>query len=48
MLRGRGKALAIMDGLLAATALEHRRTVISRNVKDFAATGVTIVNPGEA
>ncbi|HLN23545.1 MAG TPA: type II toxin-antitoxin system VapC family toxin, partial [Patescibacteria group bacterium] len=37
-----------IDSLIAATALKHRLTVITRNVKDFAPAGVEIVNPWEA
>jgi predicted nucleic acid-binding protein len=44
----RGAPLAIMDGFIAATALEHDLTVATRNVKDFAGLGVTIFNPWEA
>ena len=33
------------DALIAATALVHGMTVVTRNVSDFAPTGVTIVNP---
>jgi toxin FitB len=33
------------DGLIAATALEHDLTLITRNVKDFAGLGVGIPNP---
>jgi predicted nucleic acid-binding protein len=35
------------DALLAATALVHKMTVVTRNVSDFAATGVDILNPWE-
>ena len=35
------------DGLIAATALVHGLTVITRNVANFAATGVPLVNPWE-
>ena len=35
------------DALLAATALVHKMTVVTRNVDDFAATGVDILNPWE-
>lgn len=31
--------------LIAATALVHGRTVVTRNVSHFQATGVTVVNP---
>lgn len=33
------------DALIAATALVHGMTVVTRNVKDFHATGVAVVNP---
>jgi len=35
------------DALIAATALVHGMTVITRNVADFLPTGVAIVNPWE-
>ena len=33
------------DALIAATALEHGLTVVTRNIADFAATGVSLINP---
>ncbi|MEX2642384.1 MAG: type II toxin-antitoxin system VapC family toxin [Acetobacterales bacterium] len=36
------------DALIAATALVHRMTVVTRNEDDFAATGVTLLNPWAA
>lgn len=33
------------DGLIAATALVHGMTVVTRNVADFAGTGVAVFNP---
>lgn len=41
----RGRPLAVIDGLLAATALEHDLALVSRNVGDFAGTGLSVVNP---
>lgn len=36
-----------IDALIAATALHHGLTLATRNVKDFADTGVSILNPFE-
>lgn len=41
----RGTPLNTADGLVAATALEHDLTVVTRNVKDFDQLGVTVFNP---
>lgn len=35
------------DAMIAATALEHGMTLVTRNVRDMAPTGVPIVNPWE-
>ncbi len=39
------RSLPVIDGLLAATALEHRLTVVTRNTDDFEGTGVDLLNP---
>jgi predicted nucleic acid-binding protein len=44
----KGKALSAIDGLLAATALHHNLTMVSRNVGDFAHTHAPVLNPCEA
>ena len=36
------------DGLIAATALVHGMTIVTRNVADFQATGVALLNPWDA
>jgi len=43
--RLRGRQITMADGLIAATALEHGLTVVTRNMKDFAGLGVGVVNP---
>jgi toxin FitB len=45
-LNARRKQPAV-DALIAATALVHGLVVVTRNVRDFAATGVQILNPFE-
>jgi predicted nucleic acid-binding protein len=40
-----GRPLSVPDGMIAATALEHDLTVVTRNVKHFAGLGVTLLNP---
>ena len=44
----KGRALAMADGLIAATALEHDLhdlKVVTRNVRDFSDLGVAVFNP---
>ena len=40
-----GRPLKVEDGLIAATALEHGLTVVTRNVKDFEGLGVLVIDP---
>jgi predicted nucleic acid-binding protein len=35
----------VRDGLIAATALVHAMTVVTRNVADFQQCGVSLINP---
>ncbi len=39
------RTLPAIDALLAATARCHRLSVVTRNVADFAASDVAVVNP---
>lgn len=43
-----GVTITTADGLIAATAMEHDLTLVTRNVKDFAGVRTTIFNPWEA
>jgi len=44
-LRQSGQTIPIKDSLIAATALVHGLTVVTRNTADFQKAGVKIVNP---
>ena len=46
--KSRGKALPVIDGLLAATALHLNLTMVSRSPRDFAETHVNVLNPWDA
>lgn len=41
----RGRPIGAADGMIAATALEHNLTLVTRNVNDFAGVGVPLLNP---
>jgi len=44
-LRASGRSMPIKDSLIAATALVHGLTVVTRNRRDFEKAGVEIVDP---
>ena len=46
-LRRTGRAMPVKDSLVAATALLHGLTIATRNSRDFAHTGVDLINPFE-
>jgi len=46
--RKSGVSITAPDGLIAATALEHGLTLVTRNVRDFAGLGLELINPWEA
>lgn len=46
--QGTRRAPASVDGLIAATAIVHGLTMVTRNVKHFGLTGVRMVNPFDA
>lgn len=41
----KGMTLSVVDGVIAATALHHDLTVVTRNVRDFAGLGADVFNP---
>jgi predicted nucleic acid-binding protein len=41
----RGAGLGSMDAFLAATAAAHRLTLVTRNVRDFEALGIALLDP---
>jgi predicted nucleic acid-binding protein len=43
----RGRPLSVIDALLAATAFQHKLTIVSRNASDFSAAELDVVNPWE-
>lgn len=43
----KGSPLAMADGLIAATTLQHDLTLVTRNGKDFTGLGLAIINPWE-
>jgi hypothetical protein len=44
-LKRKGRTLPLLDGMIAATALQHGLTVATRNVGDFKRAGVKVVDP---
>jgi predicted nucleic acid-binding protein len=44
-LKRKGRALPLLDAMIAATALEHGLTVATRNVSHFEPAGVKAVDP---
>jgi toxin FitB len=45
LLASAGRPLPAIDSLLAATALTHGLTLVTRNVQDFQIPGLDVINP---
>ena len=45
LLASAGRPLTAVDSLLAATALQHDLTLVTRNTAVFAGTGARLINP---
>lgn len=46
-LKRKGETVPLLDGMIAATALQHGLVVATRNTRDFQKTGVKTLNPFE-
>jgi toxin FitB len=44
-LKRNGQAMPVKDSLIAATAIQHQLTIVTRNVADFRHVGVPLINP---
>ncbi len=44
-LRKKGRALPILDSMIAATALAHGLTLATHNTRDFQQAGVPVIDP---
>jgi len=43
--QAQGRAIEPMDAFIAATAEQHGLTLVTRNIRDFASLGITVINP---
>ena len=46
-LKQAGKPMSVMDSLIAASALHHNMTLVTRNTADFVHTELSLFNPWE-
>ena len=44
-LRKNGKAMPVKDSLIAASALQHKLIIVTRNTTDFRHAGVKLIDP---
>ena len=47
-MKRKGRPMPTVDAMIAATALHHKLTVVSRNVNDFKNAEVPVFNPWES
>lgn len=46
-LKQKGETMPLLDGMIAATALQHGLVIATRNTRDFKKAGVKTLNPFE-
>ncbi|MBL8818604.1 MAG: type II toxin-antitoxin system VapC family toxin [Planctomyces sp.] len=46
-LKKKGQAMPVKDSLIAASALQHQLTIVTRNISDFKNSEVPLINPFE-
>ncbi len=46
-LKSKGKPMSVMDSLIAATAVQHKMVLVTRNTTDFENIDLSIFNPWE-
>ena len=46
-IKKKGRAMPVKDSLIAASALQHQLTIVTRNISDFQNAGVPLINPFE-
>lgn len=44
-LKKKGRAMPVKDSLIAASAIQHNLTIVTRNVNDFQHASVPLINP---
>ena len=44
-LRQNGQSMPVKDSLIAVSAMQHQLTLVTRNVRDFRAVSVPLLNP---
>jgi predicted nucleic acid-binding protein len=47
-LKAKGRPRPVVDAVIAATAFKHDLVLVTRNVRDYEDSGITILNPWEA
>jgi toxin FitB len=47
-LKVKGRKMPLEDSIIAATAKTHDLTLVTRNIRDFAHTGINLFNPFES